>query len=189
MTTFFTLDRANARIPEVRELLLLLRAQRRELVDLRDRYVALADEADPAPDPVRTADAPRLGDGDADGGDDDANPHARQSDATDGPAADRGAPLDEGATLTGLEEAELVRLRIKGIVDQMGASVARIDGWGITLRDIESGLIDFPALVDGRQVWLCWRLGEDDVAWWHELDSGFAGRRPLAELGAGRGVH
>ena len=47
---------------------------------------------------------------------------------------------------------------------------------------IETGLIDFPALVTGRQVWLCWRLGEGDVDWWHELDEGFGGRRPLSEL-------
>ena len=53
---------------------------------------------------------------------------------------------------------------------------------GITLREIETGLIDFPALASGRQIWLCWRLGEDDVEWWHELDDGFAGRRALADL-------
>jgi len=64
----------------------------------------------------------------------------------------------------------------------MQAGVARIDELGVTLREIETGLIDFPALVNGRQVWLCWRLGDDDVAWWHELSEGFSGRRPLAEL-------
>ena len=53
---------------------------------------------------------------------------------------------------------------------------------GITLREIETGLIDFPALVTGRQVWLCWRLGEDDVEWWHELGDGFGGRQALIEL-------
>ena len=55
-------------------------------------------------------------------------------------------------------------------------AVAQIDELGITLRDIESGLIDFPALVSGRQVWLCWQLGEDDVEWWHELDDGLRRR-------------
>jgi hypothetical protein len=50
------------------------------------------------------------------------------------------------------------------------------------LRDIEHGLIDFPALVGGRQVWLCWQLGEDDVGFWHELETGFGSRRPLIEL-------
>lgn len=138
MTRFFTLDQANERIPEARELLLRLRSQRAELIELRDRYHGLTSGEEPG-----------------------------------GPAAD-----DRGVA----EQARLVRLRIKGIVDQMGASVARLDGWGITLRDIQDGLIDFPALVSGRQVWLCWRLGEDDVAWWHGTDEGFSGRRPLSEL-------
>ena len=81
------------------------------------------------------------------------------------------------------EEGRRIRLRMQGVIDQMTAAVARIDGLGITLRDIETGLIDFPALVNGRQVWLCWRSGETDVAFWHELDTGFGGRRPLIELG------
>jgi hypothetical protein len=75
-----------------------------------------------------------------------------------------------------------MRLRMQGVIDQMQAGVARIDELGITLRDIETGLVDFPALVSGRQVWLCWRLGEDGIDSWHELTTGVAGRRPLAEL-------
>ena len=75
-----------------------------------------------------------------------------------------------------------LNLRMKGIIDQMQAAVVQIDRWGITLRDIETGLIDFPALVNGREVCLCWRLGEDEVAWWHELADGFAGRRGLLDL-------
>ena len=50
---------------------------------------------------------------------------------------------------------------------------------GIVVRDIDSGLVDFPAIVDGREVYLCWRLDEDGVDHWHDLDDGFAGRRPL----------
>jgi hypothetical protein len=80
------------------------------------------------------------------------------------------------------EEAQRIRLRMQGIVDQMAAAVAQIDKLGITLRDIEHGLIDFPALTGGRQVWLCWQLGEDTVAFWHELETGFGSRRPLIEL-------
>jgi hypothetical protein len=79
-------------------------------------------------------------------------------------------------------EARRIRLRMQGVIDQMTAAVARIDALGITLRDIERGLIDFPALAAGRQVWLCWQLGEADVTQWHELDAGFGGRRPLIEL-------
>jgi hypothetical protein len=79
-------------------------------------------------------------------------------------------------------ERRRLRLRMQGVIDQMQAGVARIDEMGVTLREIETGLVDFPALVAGRQVWLCWRLGEGDVEWWHELSDGFGGRRPLIEL-------
>jgi hypothetical protein len=50
---------------------------------------------------------------------------------------------------------------------------------GIVVRDIDRGLIDFPAIIDDREVYLCWELGEDEVGWWHELDSGYRGREPL----------
>jgi hypothetical protein len=89
-----------------------------------------------------------------------------------------------GAPAEGLdaEEARRLHLRMQGVIDQMAAAVARIDGLGITLRDIERGLIDFPALVGGRQVWLCWQLGETGIGFWHELETGFGSRQPLAEL-------
>lgn len=82
-----------------------------------------------------------------------------------------------------VDDLRLTRLRMQGLIDQMAAGVARIDELGITLRDIEHGLVDFPALVSGRQVWLCWQRGETAIGWWHGLDTGFSGRRPLAELG------
>jgi hypothetical protein len=50
---------------------------------------------------------------------------------------------------------------------------------GIVLRDIDRGLADFPALRDGREIYLCWQRGEDRIGFWHELESGFPGRRPL----------
>jgi len=50
---------------------------------------------------------------------------------------------------------------------------------GILLRDPETGLIDFPAERDGQRVLLCWRLGEDRVAWYHDEQTGFSGRKPL----------
>ncbi len=71
---------------------------------------------------------------------------------------------------------------IRDIVRRMQKTVTQLDDWGIALRDIGSGLIDFPALANGRPIWLCWRLGEDDIAWWHEQNAGFDSRRPLAEL-------
>jgi hypothetical protein len=59
------------------------------------------------------------------------------------------------------------------------SEIERLAADDILLRDPETGLVDFPGERDGRRVWLCWRLGEDAVAHWHELDSGFIGRRPL----------
>jgi hypothetical protein len=50
---------------------------------------------------------------------------------------------------------------------------------GIVLKDRRLGLIDFPGEIDGRRVWLCWRLGEPAVQYWHDLDAGYAGRQPL----------
>jgi hypothetical protein len=49
----------------------------------------------------------------------------------------------------------------------------------IVLRDLERGLVDFPSLRDEREVYLCWEEGEPEIAFWHEPDAGFAGRRPL----------
>ncbi len=128
MTSFYDIDRANAALPEVREVLELLRSQRTELVRRRDELRFA--EADPA----------------------------------------------------AVEDRRLAAARIQAIIDQMQASVERLDAQGILLRDIQSGLIDFPALASGRQICLCWRLGEDRVEWWHELSSGYAGRRRLADL-------
>jgi hypothetical protein len=54
-----------------------------------------------------------------------------------------------------------------------------IEQSGIVLRDIDRGLVDFPAMIDGREVYLCWELGEDDVAYWHDMDAGYGGRESL----------
>ena len=137
MTTFYSIDDANAALAEVEPILSTLRDERQELIRLRDRALA----------------------GRADGGD----------------AADIQA------------EERRLRLKMQGLIDQMQAGVARLVEMDITLRDISSGLIDFPALVSGRPIWLCWRLGETEVANWHPHDEGFDTRRPLSELPMGRG--
>ena len=95
-------------------------------------------------------------------------------------------PDDETPTDDAAEKIRLLRLGMQGLIDQMQAGVARLVELDITLRDISSGMIDFPALVSGRPIWLCWRLGEDDVAHWHSVDEGFDSRRPLSELPTGR---
>ena len=54
-----------------------------------------------------------------------------------------------------------------------------VQATGIVLRDLDRGLVDFPAVLDDHEVYLCWEEGEDEVAYWHALDSGFAARQPL----------
>ena len=95
-------------------------------------------------------------------------------------------PDDEAPAAEVAEQIRLLRLGMQGLIDQMQAGVARLVEMDITLRDISTGLIDFPALVTGRPIWLCWRLGEDDVTHWHPHDEGFESRRPLSELPTGR---
>ena len=58
-------------------------------------------------------------------------------------------------------------------------ALAELEDQGIVLRDPERGLIDFTTVHNGREVLLCWQLGEDELAWWHFPEDGFAGRRPL----------
>ncbi len=157
MTRFFDLDEANQLVPEVRTILEGLRDERAELIRLRDQLLFIESAADtPSQTPTE---ASRRG-------------TTRQGGRDD----------DEAEAPGRTNERRVLRLRMQGVIDQMQAGVARIDELGITLREIETGLIDFPALVAGRQVFLCWRLGEDDVAWWHELGDGFGGRQALADL-------
>jgi hypothetical protein len=152
MTRFYDLDAANAAVRELDDIVRLLGEQRAELVRLRDEVLAAGGGAG---DGATTAVADRADRGD------------RAELPDDGP------PVDD---------LRLTQLRMQGLIDQMAAGVARIDAMGLTLRDIEHGLVDFPALVAGRQVWLCWQRGETAIGWWHGLDTGFAGRRPLTEL-------
>jgi len=57
--------------------------------------------------------------------------------------------------------------------------IERINRAGAIVKDLDAGLVDFPSLRDGEEVLLCWRVGEDEIGWWHRPDEGFAGRRPL----------
>jgi len=58
-------------------------------------------------------------------------------------------------------------------------TLEQLTDWGILIKDVDTGLVDFPHMRDGREVYLCWRLGEPSVMYWHDADSGVAGRQPL----------
>ena len=62
---------------------------------------------------------------------------------------------------------------------QLRDALARLQEAEIVLRDLDRGLVDFPAIRDDREVYLCWLEGEDEIAHWHDLEAGFAGREPL----------
>ena len=57
--------------------------------------------------------------------------------------------------------------------------VAQLEAAGVQVKDLTTGLLDFPSERDGEEILLCWRVGEPEVAWWHTLEGGFAGRQPL----------
>jgi hypothetical protein len=81
-----------------------------------------------------------------------------------------GIPPAELASATA--EVDAIARRLAQLVDE-------ISSLGAQVKDLDSGLVDFPALRRGETVLLCWRLGEDEIAWWHTIDGGLAGRRPL----------
>lgn len=66
---------------------------------------------------------------------------------------------------------------------QINGLVERVNEMGCELKDVDMGLIDFRSVMGGREVYLCWRLGEDHVSHWHEMDAGFTGRQPLEDNG------
>ena len=69
--------------------------------------------------------------------------------------------------------------RMEQLNARVRAEASRLDAWGIEVKDPATGLIDFRSRRNGAVVYLCYRLGEPAIAYWHALDAGFAGRRPL----------
>lgn len=66
--------------------------------------------------------------------------------------------------------------------ERLDALIHQILDTGAQVKDINTGLLDFSALRNGREVYLCWKYGEADIAFWHEVDAGFAGRQPIASF-------
>jgi hypothetical protein len=64
-------------------------------------------------------------------------------------------------------------------LQQMTAQLERVEKLGVVIKDVDRGLVDFPHLREGREVFLCWEMDEDDIEFWHDLDTGYAGRERL----------
>lgn len=120
----FTVEEANAMLPELRELLLELRRS-------RDRLVVEWENARPAV---------------------------------------RAAPRNGGGREASAYVSELLRLNtlLRGFAER-----------GVLVKDVDRGLVDFPHMRGDQEVLLCWELGEEKVAYWHDLESGYRGRRPI----------
>jgi hypothetical protein len=80
------------------------------------------------------------------------------------------------------EELQQMERELEADETRLRGYLQELSDIGAELKDPFVGLIDFPCFVQGRDVSLCWKLGEDDVGHWHEADEGFGGRRPVTEL-------
>lgn len=127
----FTLEEAEALVPQVREELLAMQRAKAELDELRASFEESVQRAS-------------------------SNGHVRDADG----AAGR-------------------RKRAETLAAEINERLERFQSWGCELKGIDEGLVDFPTERDGRVVYLCWRLGEERIEWWHDVESGFAGRQPL----------
>lgn len=77
------------------------------------------------------------------------------------------------------EELLQVEEELDKEITRLQEFIEELDDLGVELKDISRGLVDFRSLMEGREVYLCWLLGEEEVGHWHELDAGFAGRHSL----------
>jgi hypothetical protein len=89
------------------------------------------------------------------------------------------------------EKTAKVRFERNRLADSLRTALERISETGCVVKDLDSGLLDFPAIIKNEVVYLCWRLGEDRIRFYHRQDEGFAGRKPLDpnDPGSGDVVH
>lgn len=82
------------------------------------------------------------------------------------------------------ESAEQIGLRqsIEGVARRINGFLHELEQVGCVFKGFEEGLVDFPGQLDGRDVYWCWKQGEDEIRHWHEVDAGYAGRQPIPEV-------
>jgi hypothetical protein len=92
-----------------------------------------------------------------------------------------------GGVIVPYEKLATLRMEHQQLSETMKAALNRILETGCVIKDLEVGLLDFPSRINDEEVYLCWRLGEDRIRFYHRQDEGFAGRKPLdpRDLGSG----
>ena len=83
-----------------------------------------------------------------------------------------GVDLDRRAFMDQRDRREASALHLKEVIE-------RIQEFGCLVKDLDTGLVDFPTLFHGQEVYLCWKLGESGIAYWHKIEDGFRGRQPI----------
>lgn len=96
------------------------------------------------------------------------------------------AKVEEHRSLDPVSEDHRVRRKelereVRELTDRVNEYVRELHELGALFKGFDQGLVDFYSLLDGCPVFLCWKLGEDRVGWWHELEAGYAGRQRLPE--------
>lgn len=152
---FFTLDEVNSELVRLRELF-------SAVMQLRGQLKGIYQRLDEAGHPPREEDL------------------ASDPDDEDEEVEDEDEDEDGAEQPTPEVQRDLARFR--GLVEALREQIEAIQETGCVIKDIEVGLVDWPALHQGREVLLCWKYGEPEVGFWHELTTGFAGRRPISEL-------
>lgn len=84
-----------------------------------------------------------------------------------------------GGIVVPYEKVARVRFDHDRLAESLNASVQKIQATGCVLKDLDAGLLDFPAILNNEEVYLCWRLGEERIRFYHRQDEGFAGRKPI----------
>lgn len=91
--------------------------------------------------------------------------------------------VDEARALLPVIRATLLQVaverRTRGDEATLEALLGHLQSLGVVVRDLEAGLVDIPTVRDGERVWLCWRLDDPALEWWHTTREGFGSRRPL----------
>ena len=84
-----------------------------------------------------------------------------------------------GGSLPSLGELKGKKTEHDRLTEELLETIKEIQQTGCLVKDLDTGLVDFPSLLGGEEVYLCWKLGEERIGYWHGIEEGFAGRKPL----------
>jgi hypothetical protein len=91
-----------------------------------------------------------------------------------------------GGLLVDIARVRRQRAALESHLQSVKDSVAEIDAIGVQVKDLDTGLLDFPCEIDGEIVLLCWKLGESRIDYWHTVEDGFRGRQPIDDRFKGK---